>query len=480
MDPNAPSPSHWLANASRTRQWLLIGTSVLVLFVLLGAAYFTLRPRYQVLFSDLRPQDASSVVAELDKQKVPYRLDGHGDTTTVLVPGEAVRATRIKVMSGDLKLKNVVGMELFNNSDLGLTDFTQKVNYQRALQGELARTIMSLDEVDTARVHLTMPESSIFRNDQDHPKASVALFLRDEQPLAADTVRGIQRLVAAAVPQMRPADVAVVDARGTPVSGTDYDIDDPKFALKQSVEHYYQRKILDQLSPLLRDNHASVSVNADINFDQVSLTRESDTAASPDANVATLVPPLPTNDKSGRKISLPPLPPGGLALAAQKKTQRTLEQVVSAPGSIKRLSVGIVLDRVLAADDSKSLQALIAATIGMDTARGDVYSVAVRSPQPAAVQPPTQSEAASEDTLPSPDAQHRDSPSVASPLRDPMAPVGVLIAALLCGGVGIGLLLRLVWPRRKQSARLTEDERKMLAQRLQRLLSEPEQTHARS
>ncbi|GLQ92640.1 flagellar M-ring protein FliF C-terminal domain-containing protein [Dyella acidisoli] len=218
-----------------------------------------------------------------------------------------------------------------------------------------------------------------------------------------------------------------------------------------------------------------------INFDQVSLTRESDTAPSSDANVAAVIPPLPTNEKPGRKISLPPLPPSGLPSAAQKKTQRTLEQVVSAPGSVKRLSVGIVLDRAPTADESKSLQALVAATIGMDATRGDVCTIAVRADQPAVAKVPAQRQSLPSDNAAAPPAaQSASAPAAMSISHSTAAPLWVLIAALLCGGVGIGLLLRVVWPGRKQPARLTEDERKALANRLQLLLSEPERTHARS
>lgn len=475
MDPNQSSPKNRFTAAPRERQWLLIGSLALMLFLLLAGTYWVMRPHYQVLFSDLRAQDAAAVVAELEKQKASYRLEGEGDHTAILVPGDDARNLRIKLMSGDLKLKSVVGMELFNNSDLGLTDFTQKVNYQRALQGELARTIMSLDEVDMARVHLTMPESSIFRNDHDRPKASVALFLHDGEALSPDTVRGIQRLVAAAVPQMRPADVTVVDARGIPMTGRDDTIDDPKFALKQSVELYYQRKIREQITPLLQNDKASVGVNADIDFDQISLTRESDTSGSPDASKAVVL-PLPSSDKSARKVNLPPLPPGGPYAGMQQKTQRTVEQIVSAPGSIKRLSVSMVLERALPDDTSKSLQALVAATIGMDTSRGDVFTVAVRTPAPAiaASVAPNAAEPV-QGTAPAPIAH--DALIAAPPSSVPLNNLWILVGALTCGGLGIGLLLHLIWPRRAKPS-LSESERKALAQRLQRLLSEPERAHA--
>jgi flagellar M-ring protein FliF len=203
--------------ASPTRQITLVGIGAVLLCAILIAVYWTtLRKPYGVLFTDLRTMDAATIVAELDKKKVPYKLQDQG--ATILIPREQVDATRLSVMSEDLPLKGMVGFELFNKSDMGLTEFAQKINYQRALQGELARTIMTMEAIDTARVHLSLPEATIFRADQRPPKASVSLTPRAGKQLAPGTVRGIQRLVAAAVPDLTVADVVVLDEQGDVVS----------------------------------------------------------------------------------------------------------------------------------------------------------------------------------------------------------------------------------------------------------------------
>lgn len=200
------------------RQVTIIAVGTAALCALLFAVYFlVLRKPYDVLFTDLRPMDAATIVAELDKKKIPYRLqDGGG---TILVPENLVDATRLNVMSSDLPLKGMVGFELFNKSDMGLTEFAQKINYQRALQGELARTIMTMDAVDTARVHLSLTEPTIFRDDRVPPKASVTILTRPGKVLTAGAVRGVQRLVAAAVPELELANVVVLDKRGEVLSG---------------------------------------------------------------------------------------------------------------------------------------------------------------------------------------------------------------------------------------------------------------------
>ncbi|WP_231941303.1 flagellar basal-body MS-ring/collar protein FliF [Burkholderia sp. PAMC 28687] len=370
----------YFTDGSRRRQFLLAGALALLLCGVMAAAWFVLHPRYQVLFSDLRPQDASSIIAALEKQKVPYRIDEK--SSAILVPEGDTRALRLKLMSGDLRLQGAVGFELFNNSDLGLTDFAQKVNYQRALQGELARTIMTLDDIDLARVHLTLPESSIFHRDAARPKASVALFMRDRHPLAPETVRGIQRLVAATVPELTPTDVIVVDQTGDLANSRGSDIDDPKFILKQAIEQHYERKILALIQPFVGPNGSSVSVDARLDFDQTKTTRESDMTrplVNAEGRSSSATTPLPgASGKSGMPTGLAPLPSS--TSSDGTKVDRRLEQIVSEPGSIRRLSVGIVLDRSLTQEELTRLQAVVGASIGIDPARGDVLSIQTGRP----------------------------------------------------------------------------------------------------
>ena len=206
-----------IRSMSLQRQIILAAGIIGILLFVLGSVYFVfLRQPDAVLFSKLRPMDAATIVAELDKKKVPYHLADGG--ATILVAENQVDATRLAILSQDLPLKGAVGFELFNKSDIGLTEFAQKINYQRALQGELARTIMTMDAIDTARVHLSLPEPTIFRDDKRPPKASIALTLKPGKPLALGTVAGIRRLVAAAVPDLDVANVVVVDGEGEVIS----------------------------------------------------------------------------------------------------------------------------------------------------------------------------------------------------------------------------------------------------------------------
>lgn len=374
MNAENPTIASTFASWNRSRQWLVAGATFLCLFLVALTFYLLLRPSYKPLFTDLKPADAGAMIAELEKEKIPFRLDE--DSGAILVPENSSRAARIKLMSGDLRLQNVVGLELFKDSNLGLTEFAQKVNYQRALQGELSRTIMSLDEIDMARVHLTLPESSIFRRDKARPKASIAVFMRRGQHLGEDTIGGIQRLVAAAIPEMNASDVTVLDARGAAMVSANSGVEDQKLALKQAIEGHYQGKILAQIAHLVGDTHANVAVDADINFDQVQVTRESE--SRPRSSNTPNLPSLPgilETDESGATPANRPLLPIN---AGGGKSNRIVEQVVSAPGSIRRLSVGIALDKALSPDETRQVTDLISASIGLDASRGDVISIIAR------------------------------------------------------------------------------------------------------
>jgi flagellar M-ring protein FliF len=195
---------------------IIVGVFALVCALLAIGYYLFLRTDYAVLYTDLKPADAAAIVAELDSKGIAHRLRDEG--TTILVPVNEADTVRLAVAGSDIPLKGSVGFELFNKSDMGLTDFAQKINYQRALQGELARTIMTMDGIETARVHLAMPERSLFRGNRSTPKAAIEVVVRAGQMLEPARVAGIQRLVASSVPDLPLDEVVVLDGRGHVVS----------------------------------------------------------------------------------------------------------------------------------------------------------------------------------------------------------------------------------------------------------------------
>jgi len=209
------------------------------------AAYVLfLRPTFTVLYDEVREADAAQIVAELERAGIEYQLEDNG--RRVLVPeGEAGRA-RVLVAGSGIALGGVVGFELFNENDMGLTEFSQKVNYQRALQGELARTIMAMDGVEYARVHLSLPERALFRASRQTPKAAVTVQTDTGRALDADRVVGIQQLVSSTVPELAAYHVAVLDERGRLLSeppSSDGDRAAGPLSEKQALEEYYRARL---------------------------------------------------------------------------------------------------------------------------------------------------------------------------------------------------------------------------------------------
>lgn len=234
-----------LTKRSPRGQWMVLGGVFAGIVLLLGVGYFLfLRTDYVVLAEGLRPADASAVVAELDKAGRPYRLSDGG--ATILVPADQADATRVAIAGSDVAARGEIGFELFNKSDMGLTNFAQKINYQRALQGELVRTIIAMEGVESARVHLALPERTLFRGDRAEPKAAVTVTMKPGQSADPARVLGIQRLVAAAVPDLPEAKVVVLDGSGRVISAAPpvetEEVRGADIEERQAVEHYYRAR----------------------------------------------------------------------------------------------------------------------------------------------------------------------------------------------------------------------------------------------
>jgi len=248
---------------SSNQQLLVVALVVAVVGSLIGGSwYFLFRTVYQPLFTELKPVDAATIVADLEKKKIPYELAEGG--ATILVPSEQADATRLEVMTEDLPLKGTVGFELFNKSDMGLTDFAQKINYQRALQGELERTIMSLDGVESARVELAMGEDRIFRDDRIPPKASVSIRMKAGAALPDSAARGIEKMIAASVPNLDADNVVILNEEGqvvgAPAPVTVAKLPSPADQEKSAIGQYYAARIRESLDGAYADAQIDVAV----------------------------------------------------------------------------------------------------------------------------------------------------------------------------------------------------------------------------
>lgn len=236
-DKDEPIESQNLSSSILDRQfWLLAGLVIVALF---AGYWFFIRQGYVEILGGIEPSDAVDVVKVLETRKIPYELADEG--RTILVPSNQADKARIELVGSELPMRGQVGFELFNQSDMGLTEFAQKINYQRALQGELARTILQLDDIHSVRVHLGLPQQSLFRDEQSYPKASVTLILKPGAALTASRVDGIQRIVAGAVPEMTPNAVAILDGSGRIVSTADDRPQSPTTTSDAIVQSYRQK-----------------------------------------------------------------------------------------------------------------------------------------------------------------------------------------------------------------------------------------------
>jgi flagellar M-ring protein FliF len=373
----------WQGLGRSARVGLGVGAAVIVAGTIAAGAWL-LRTDYDVLFSGLAPADAAVMTAELDRLKLPYELGADG--TSILVDRATVHGTRLKLLGKDLPLRGAVGFELFNNSDFGMTEFAQKINYQRALQGEITRTILSLAEVESARVHLALPEEGLFRRDASRAKASVTLGLRRDQTLRAEQVSGIQRLISAAVPGVAVQDVTIIDSRGvalTRTAGSDTIPDgNQRLDLKRDIEMHLARKATEVLERAFGAGRALTSVDVTLNLNQVRVTTEDVT--TPPARKGEVPAGIVVRERetikdesallAGRKDASA-AGPGSSHRETEYQVGRRVEQVVSQPGSIERMQVVAVVQAPLRPGQMEQLRALVGAAVGLSPQRGDVIVV---------------------------------------------------------------------------------------------------------
>lgn len=381
---------------------LIIGS---VLGVLVGLGFLLVKgsnnKSYAVLYTQMDNAEAGKIVEKLKDKKIDYQLSDNG--STILVDKEKVYDTRISLASEGLPETGTVGFELFDKANLGMSEFVQKLNYRRALEGELSRTIQSLDPVKKARVHIVVPEKALFEKDQKRPTASVTLHMKNERSLQRVDIEGIQKMVASSIEGLSASDVNIVDNRGKVLSvlqndkGTAAGITENQIESQLKFEQYLSNKVQSLLDGVLGVGNSEVRVNAELDFTQRA---ETTTEFNPETQVArseqsttdqfkTTDPntlptdgtstPLPTNDKQTSNTVI------------NYEINKTEKKIVDEVGKVKRLTIAVLVNgnhKIMhnnkvkslqnvptISDDMNKLTDIVKNAVGYDLTRNDQVSV---------------------------------------------------------------------------------------------------------
>lgn len=457
----------------------IAGGAFLILGLTAGLGFWAYRADYQVLFAEVAPADAAAMTAELERMKTPYQLADGGNT--ILVPKDVVYKTRLQLMGKDIPLHGAVGFEVFNNADFGMTEFVQKVNYQRAVQGELTRTILSIEEIQAARVHLALPEQGLFKKSAAKPKASVTLTMKRGQNLQPEQVAGIQRLVAASVPEIVSADVTVLNQHGVALTrAAQGDGDEAELAAsrqldsKRSAEEYLLKKVNTVLERTFGPGEAVASVDVLLDMDQSRVTTEEVLPARGAPSDALPAGVMVRERQTTREGGTPAVVAGAAkpeAGAAASTTEtdyqvgRRVEQQVAASGKLKRMTVAVLVKQPLNEGQLERLKEVVALATGLNSERGD--AIVVQSMDQFAAPGRPVSAVAADSAAPSASAEASTAPASAT------AQVPALLLVLL-GALALGVLSYLALGRRRAApARLAPAEREQMLQNVRQWIGVP-------
>jgi flagellar M-ring protein FliF len=397
---------------ARNRLGLGLGLAALAA-VLVASWLWSRAPEWRVLYSNLSDRDGGAIVAQLAQMGVPYKFTEGGGA--LVVPAGAVHDTRLRLATQGLPKGSIVGFELLENQKLGATQFQEQVNFQRGLEGELARTIQSLAAVQSARVHLAIPKPTVFMRERQKPSGSVMLALHPGRSLDAAQVSGIVHLVASSVPELTPRAVTVVDQSGALISaagdGGAGGMDATQLSYLREIENGYIRRILDIVEPVVGRNNVRAQVAVEVDFTQSESTAEifkpnqnpkevvlrsqassvtSETGATMPAGIPGTASNQPGASTSARAQS------GGTPSKASKRdstvsyeVDKTVRVVRHASGVVKRVSAAVVVNyrkdagkkgkgvlAPLKEDELASLTGLVREAIGFSKERGDSLSLA--------------------------------------------------------------------------------------------------------
>ncbi len=407
---------------SNTQKLAVVGGIAFAIAILIVAWLWARAPEYRVLYSNLSERDGGEIITALAQMQIPYRLASGG--TAIMIPDGEVYEARLKLATQGLPKGGSVGFELMDSQKFGISQFMEQVNYQRALAGELSRTIQSMAPVQTARVHIAVPRPSVFVREQQKPSASVLVNIHPGRTLDAAQVGAITHLVASSVPELSARNVTVVDQGGKllsangekPASG----LDSSQLEYVHAVEQRYVRRIEDIVEPLVGRGNVRAQVTANLDFSLTEQTSESykpnatpqDSSVRSQQTVETIssqpnppsgVPGALSNQPPGAAsapLNAPSQTPGGPANAQQGpvnthkentvnfEIDKTIRHVKGEVGGVKRLSAAVVVNyrvttekgkavaKALSEQELAQINNLVREAMGFSKERGDSVNVA--------------------------------------------------------------------------------------------------------
>jgi len=413
LAPQGASPLARLAQIPlRSRIALTVAIALLTALMVFAFSRGS-EPEWRILYTSLSDKDGGAVIAALQQLNVPHKFSDGG--TAILVPATQVHEARLKLASQGLPKGGTVGFELMENQKFGTTPFQERLNFQRGLEGELARSIMSLSAVQAARVHLALPTQTAFMREQQKPSASVLLTLYNGRSLERGQVAGIVHLVASSVPELSAQSVSVVDQSGALLSDTGNapnGLDAPQLQYVRQTEQSLSQRIVSILEPIVGAGNVRAQVAADIDFTQSESTAElygPNQGSSPAAVRSQQLSEVPNSQGApvggapGSLSNQPSSPsaapingamPGTAASTGNVKREavtnfevdKTVKVVRNAAGNVRRLSAAVIVNhqagkdpkaaaKPLSTEQMEQINALVREAIGFNKDRGDSVQV---------------------------------------------------------------------------------------------------------
>lgn len=361
-----------------------LGMLGLIIVTIIVATFFlskAMEPDWVVLYSDLNEVNALTIVESMKKNGYQYKLSE--DKKSVLVPSSVRDEMRVFVAENDLIKNTDTGFELLDNMQLGSTDFKNKLTKQRIFQGEITRAITKIQGIKYAKVQLAEPERSIFEDNDAKPTASVMLVLEPGCRLKSSQVKAVKNLVAYSVPRMTPEQVFITDQDGNVLSDETSKNSTDMESFKSNLEKQTAKKVSDVLEKIVGKGNVSVQVNADIDFNSAKSTIESYIPVEEGKNQGVLI----SSQTEVETYENPNLVPNStivnqrnLNYSKQKTAMnynvtKEVKQVIYAPGTIKRMSIAVAVNKIMTDSEKDEIKNLVLSASGVDYSRGDVISV---------------------------------------------------------------------------------------------------------